>query len=90
MTMLGIKVVVTALITLGVYGLRNLLIIESLLAPGLALWGCVCVFWARSLGAFGAGGAKRHSTRRSAMEIVWMVAGAICWVFTIYILWYET
>jgi len=88
--LIALKLVATLAITFGVWWLRGFLQISSFMSPALALWGCVCVFWGSLLGGLGGVRRKRGSSGRSPMEVVWMLAGAICWLVAIFILWRET
>ena len=89
MTLIIFKLLATLLITLSAWWLRRYLQVASVMPLFLAVWGSFCVFWAKYLGELGGGSRRRKVSGKGTMQIIWMLAGAICWFLTIIILWRE-
>ena len=89
MPLMIFKLLATLLITLSAWWLRRYLQVSSIMPLFLAAWGSFCFFWAKFLGELGGVSRRQTASGKGTMQIIWMLAGAICWLLTVIILWRE-
>ena len=88
MKIVSLKLVVCGAFSSGFYFLAQFLIIPPLLPTGLAAWGAVCFLFSQEFSGTKVR-IRNGIEEKQALQIMWMVAGLLCVLLAVGVLFFQ-